>query len=306
MIVLDSVALLRPLWLLALPLAMLAFGFTRAGAQGLADWERAMDPGLMQALLQRGAASGGGRAKASGLFAASLLIILALAGPAIRGANRDSLRNLDASILVIDLSAAATQGHMLQQAQTAAQQVLEVSGGRQLGLILYGGDAYLASPLTSDAAATTSLLFALDNETMPDPGERPDRALELARKILAEAKILAGDVVLVTAGSGGGTGALVEARALAGAGGTLHTLFLPQNEAGDAARRRGVAALAAGGGGVSGDAGRPGLVLSAISGRSSLHFAPSSLGVLAFRDLGQWLLLAAALPLLLSFRRSAA
>lgn len=306
MIVLGTLALLRPFWLLALPLALLAFGLTRAGAQGLADWERAMDPALFKALLHRGAAAGAGRATGSGLFAACLLIILGLAGPAIRSENRDNLRNLDATILVIDLSAAATQGHRLQQAQTMAQRVLEASGGRQLGLILYGGDAYLASPLTSDAAATTSLLFALDAETMPDPGEHPERALELARKVLAEAKILAGDVVLVTAGPGGGANGLAQAGALAGAGGTLHTLYLPQDDASDNARRKGVAALALAGGGLSGDAGQPEAVLSAISGRASLHFSNSSPGTLAFRDLGQLLLLAAALPLLLAFRRSAA
>ena len=306
MIALGTFALLRPAWLLALPLLMLAMLLTRAGAGGLADWPRAIDPPLLAAMLRRGAVQGGGRTGWNGLLAVGVLVILGLAGPALLRPDAGRLRNLDATLVVIDLSREAVQGHLLAQAQTAAQRLLEFSGGRQLGLVLYAGDAYLASPLTNDAAAMSSLLFALDAETVPDPGVRPERALALARQVLEEAKILRGNVVLVSSGAGLGASASVQAHLLAAAGHRLDTLFLPGDNATGADRRAGLEALAALGGGMAADISRAEPVLLALSGQGVLHFGRSGLNVLAYQEFGRWLLVLAALPLLLAFRREAA
>lgn len=306
MMALGSLALLRPEWLLALPLAVLAMWLTRAGSGGLGDWPRAIDPALLAALVRRGAARGGGRAGWNGIFVACLCIILGLAGPAMLRPGAARLRNLDATLVLIDLSHEAVQGHLLAQAQIAAQRLLDIAGGRQLGLILYAGDAYLASPLTDDGAATSSLLFALDAETVPDPGARPERALALARGVLQEASILRGDVVLISSGAGLGAGATIQAQALAATGHRLATLFLPGETGADADRRAGLAVLAAQGGGLAADVSHAGPVLAALSGEGILHFGSSGLNVLAYQDFGRWLLVLAAFPLLLAFRRGTA
>ena len=306
MIALGTFALLRPAWLLALPLLMLALLLTRPGTGGLADWPRAIDPPLLAAMLRRGAVQGGGRTGWNGLLAVGVLVILGLAGPALLRPDAGRLRNLDATLVVIDLSREAVHGHLLAQAQTAAQRLLAFSGGRQLGLILYAGDAYLASPLTNDTAAMSSLLFAIDAETVPDPGVRPERALALARKVLEEASILRGDVVMVSSGAGLGASASAQAQLLAAAGHRLETLFLPGGNAADADRRAGLEALAALGGGTGADVARAGPLLDALSGQNVLHFGRSGLNVLAYQEFGRWLLVLAALPLLLAFRREAA
>jgi Ca-activated chloride channel family protein len=98
-----------------------------------------------------------------------------------------------------------------------------------------------------------------------------------------------------------------EAGALAAEGHELHALFVPPAAPGelpDAARRAALVALARAGHGVEDDVGRPGRVLSELSGRAIRHTDAAAVGGLAWYDVGRFLLIAAAIPLLLAFRRS--
>lgn len=307
MIAFGSVALLRPWWLIAVPVVAILFLMTRRKKGALAGWESAVDRPLLDAMLRRRAA-GAPRPKIDAIFCAAVLTALALSGPALRRADSERFRNLDATLIAMDLSIGATSGWQLLQAATAAHLVLEHANARQVGLILYAGDAYLASPLTDDAAALGALLFALDGQTVPDLGERPDRALVLARQILREAQITGGDVVLVSAGGGVDQVSMREASALAAEDHALHTLFTPpsgESEIPASARRAGLAALATAGGRIAEDAAAPSGVLAAISDRAIRRLGANFVGVLAWRDFGRFLLIAAALPLLLVFRRIA-
>lgn len=309
MIVLGAFAVLRPWWLLGLPVVAGLMAFTRARAAGLGDWERAMDTHLLAALKARGAAAGSGGGALWTAVAAITLIVLALSGPALRQSAGGALRNLDATLIVLDLSNDATAGAQLRQAQTAAQRVLDRAGARQLGLILFAGDAYLAGPLTDDAAATGALLFALDGQTVPDPGNRPARALAMARRVMREAGIIAGDVVLISAGAGLDANASRESAGLRIDGHALHTLYIAHAEATDipdSTRRSAMAALAIAGGGLGADVAHPGPVLDEMAGRALQHVGAGRLGIPGWLDIGRWLLLAAALPLLALFRRAVA
>ena len=161
------------------------------------------------------------------------LTALALSGPAIERSDARQFRNLDATLIVLDVS----NGGALPQAVAAAQLLLAQSDARQMGLLLYAGDAYLASPMTNDAAALSALLFAVDDHTVPDGGARPARALALARRVLRDAQIVAADVVLVGAGEGVDPATAREASRLGSEGHALHTLFVA-GDARDAPRRR--------------------------------------------------------------------
>jgi Ca-activated chloride channel family protein len=305
-IALDSFALLRPWWLFTIPAVGMLFLLTRPKAAGLGHWDQAVDPPLLAAMLRRGGAGGGGGRTVRAIAASILLTALALSGPAVRRDDTSRFRNLDATLVVIDLSSEATGTAALQQAKTAAH-LLDQVGARQIGLILYAGDAYLVSPLTDDAAATSATIFALDDQTVPDPGVRPDRALALARRTLRGAHTISGDVVLISAGGGLDAAAMREARVLADDGHLLHTLFVSPGAPGepsDVARRAALGGLAAAGHGIAEDVGRPHRVLSAVSSRAIRHLGASAVSGLAWYDVGRFLLVIAAFPLLLVFRRS--
>ncbi len=307
MIEFGSFALLRPWWLMAFPVMAAAILATRQKPAGLADWVVAVDPPLLAAMLKR---QGGGAEAPTGhaIHWTVALLALALAGPAIKRSDMDQFRNLDSTLIVLDLSNEASKGASLREAVAAAQLILAQSGVRQKGLIVYAGDAYLASPPTNDADALSALLFAVDEKTVPDAGVRPDRALSLAGSTLRETQTISGDVVLISGGGGLDHSATREATRLAADGHALHTLYSGapgKDETSRIADRTFLTTLATAGQGVAASAQRPEAVLKTISGRTIGHVAQSHLQLLAWRDCGRFALIAAAAGLLLCFHRGA-
>ena len=310
MIALGPLALLRPWWLLAVPAMLLLLRHARDEQAGLGAWARSVDAHLLAAMAQRELVAGPRRHGSAAARAVLLgLLVLALAGPAIRRTDTNRFRNLDAILLLLDLSPEAASSDLIRQAQTASLAIIDNAASRQLGLVLYAGDAYLAAPLTDDATAASAVAFAVEDDTVPDPGGRPDRALALAARVLAEAHILHGDVVLISTASGVDAASLAASRALLRAGQTLHTLFLHEGNVHDGPgapeRRAALAALAAAGGGQAGEAATPEELVARLRDGTVRHLASSDLRVVAWRDLGRAVLLLAMVPLLLLFRRTA-
>ncbi|WP_159730002.1 vWA domain-containing protein [Methylosinus sp. Ce-a6] len=299
MIDFGDFALLRPLWLLVLPALALLFVATRRRDE-LGDWRRAVDPALLAVMLDRHAFRGASR-RDGPIFLSVALLALALCGPAAKTPGAEQFHNLDATMILLDVS----RGERLPQAVAAAQFLLERSGARQVGLALYAGDAYLASPLTDDAKSLESLLFAVDDVTVPDGGIRPDRALAFARRLLREAQIAAADIAVISDGEGLDARAERLAASLAREGRRVHSLFVSTRAGADAldsARRSAMAALAAAGGGRAGDAADPQEIADEIAARGVAHIGASELRALQWRDYGRFLLFFAAAPLLLVLR----
>lgn len=301
MITLGHLALLRPWWLLGIPIVVAFYLFTRSRAGTLAAWERASDPHLLAAMVARGAAATAGRGRAPAILATLLLGLIALSGPAIRRTDANRLRNLDATVLVMDASARMADSGKLHDAAAAAHDVLAHLGARQAGLIVYAGEAYVASGLTDFSGAIDTDLFALDDTTVPDPGSRPDRALELAGSMLDEAHIISGDVILVSAGGGlDGTRAIRAAAALRSAGRRVYVM-----SAATEASSRALAAVAAAGGGFVVSVDHPGRLIDVLANRSIDNTGSSAINALSWQDLGRLVLAFAALPLLFGFRKVA-
>jgi len=278
------------------PALLLLLRFTRRLDASLGDWRRAIDAPLLAAMLRRQGGDNQPRSDAS-LYWSVGLIALAMSGPAVKDSDTTHFRNLDSALILLDVSKADT----LPQATAAAQLVLEGGGARQTGLVLYAGDAYLAGPLTDDVAALESLLFAVDDKTVPDGGVRPDRALAFARRIMKESGAFAGDVTLISDGGGLDARARAEAAALAADGRLLHTIFVASHPS-DYPGKATMAALASDGHGIAGDAAHAEDVAAAVASRRVERVAKGARRALEWRDYGQMLLLAAAVPLLLYLR----
>ncbi|MFC6789208.1 VWA domain-containing protein [Methylobacterium komagatae] len=306
---LAGLTLLRPWWLAALPVVVALALYAVRRAAPLGDWGREIDPALMAYLSRTGSVLGGKRGAnlAAGLCAAGL--VLGLAGPAIERRDTGTFRNLDETILVVDLSRSVAEGGNLQGVREAAAAVAEAAGTRPVALVIYAGDAYLAVSPTTDRDSLGTTLFALDADTVPDRGSHPERGLALANRALAEAQVIAGNVVLISDGDGIGEAAMREAGAIRARGWRLDTLYVPATktlppgvpQAGPDPLRR----LAEAGGGTSADVAVATPVLDAVAAPTAQHLAAGGYGVIAFADLGRWLLALAALPALLLFRRSA-
>lgn len=296
--------LLRPAWLLAIPVvALLGVLFARRG-QAMGAWNAAVDAPLMAALERLGKVSHG--AKRTRWLAPLIAgcVALALTGPVKDRNDGVAFRNLDGVVIAVDLSSSMVQGGRFQDAMTAARLVAQSVGSRQVALVVYGGDAYRASAFTTDAAALGQTIAFLDGETVPDDGSRPERALDLAGRMIRNAEILLGDVVLITDGGGMGPLAEAEARGLSEADVPLSTIYVPSRaEGGPAPDRASVDALAVLGGGARGDLLDPFPVTRELEQGLHRRLSAMEQSVQMQRDYGRFLLLLAAFPALALFRR---
>ena len=217
---------LRPEWFLALPIT---FAIARAwwrARTGAGPWRRVVDPALLAELSGRAPAAG--NRLALGLGAALLVLICAaLAGPSWRTQPVALHRDAGARIVVLDLSPSMDAVDMaptrLERARAAAADLLRDAAGAQLGLVVFGADAFSVAPLTADPAVLVHLLGGVSTGVVPRAGSRPDLGLDLARRLLAESGAAGGEVILV-GDSAGDARALAAARALAGAGFPLSVL----------------------------------------------------------------------------------
>ena len=307
----SGLVLLRPWWLLALlPVAASALWLWRHRAAG--DWAAVIDAHLLAAMRRLGHLGAGGTDPSPFLAcAAAGLLVAALAGPAVPRQGAETYERRDPIILMLDLSPSVASGPALADLQAAAAQVLQSAAGRPVGVMVYAADAYVASAPTSDAASLESLIAVLSPETMPVGGSRPDIALAEARDIFAaEDGPKAGPVdpggadFIVISDGGGADRALDEARRLASEGARVSTLALaPRTPGGPAPAPDALAALAREGGGASAPARAPRPVLERIEAARIARIARSDDATRVFRDLGPWLLAAAAIPALVLFRR---
>lgn len=193
--------LLRPWWLVAVAVAAaLAIWALRRGTDA-GGWDRVMPADTLAVMRALGAITPGAR-DTHALWAAlaAVAIALGLAGPAIPRADAPVMEQADAVVIAIDLSPSVARGPALSQAQVSAAGLMQALGGRPVGLILYGGEAYQVAAPTADVASLQTLIAVLDGETMPSPGTRPAAALALGGEMLAG--VARGDLVVLSDGGG--------------------------------------------------------------------------------------------------------
>ena len=284
---------LRPLWLLVLPLVA-AFGWWlwhREGALG--GWTGALGADRIAALRALGRVDPGtGRARPVALPVAIALIVLGLAGPSVERRDRAAFRNLDAVMLVVDASPSLAGGPAWPGIQATGQAVLASLGSRPAGIVVFAGDAYVATDITAEQRELSQTLTLIDADTVPDPGSRPERGLALAAGMLAEAQVLSADVVVMT--DTGGAPVLDRLARLPA--GTRVAVVAPEltPEIHAMARAAGGAAFAAG-------APRD-LVRWLAEGRPGA-LVRQDYPLLFRTDLGRWLIALALAALLLAFPR---
>ncbi|NDV85352.1 VWA domain-containing protein [Aurantimonas aggregata] len=303
----DALVLLRPYWLLALPLIALVAMIVARRSRGLAGWERAVDPRLLAAMQRLGSVVPGTARRTWLPILIAAPIVLGLAGPGMRDANPPTFRNLDGIVLAMDVSRSVAEGGGLEDAKAAAQLVLQRAGARPVMLIVFAGDAFVATAFTTDPEALGSTLAVLDAETVPATGSRPDRALALARQTLADANILNGDVVLITDGDGLGPATVAETETMRAAGMHVSTIFVePTERPGDmpVPDPAGLQRMAEAGDGFYAAANEPWSVAEGIGQRAASRLESSDYAVLFVTDYGRYLLILALFPALGLFRRT--
>ena len=286
--------LLRPWWLLALPLlALIGWALRRRGPDA-GGWQAVLSPQMLAGLAALGQVQAAPRWLRLLPLAGAGALVLGLAGPALPRPDAPVFAQNDAVVIAMDLSASVVRGG-LADAQAAAAQVMAGLPGRPVGLILYAGEAYGAAAPTADPRVLESLIAVLDDRTMPDKSSQPAAALALAGQMLAG--LARADLVLISDGGGVDALAEAEARRLSGAGVRIHALAVPGDPVADGAA---LARIAPQGVTPASQAASIGRALA----RSGVDRDPA-MRALQYRDLGPLLAGLALIPLLWQFRRQA-
>lgn len=292
----GDLTLLRPAWLLAVPLVMLLAVLWRRQAAGLGDWGRVIDPAMLAALraLGRVEATGTGLRGGAGLLLTGAVVV-ALSGPAVERRAAASYRNLDGVVFVLDASRSATNGAEWIAMQTIGRFGIAALGTRPGGMVVFAGDAYVATDMTADTDQLGVTLSLIDADTVPDPGSRPHLGLKLALEMLRDSGVLAGDVVLMSDGGGFGPETLARAGEIVAQGARLSVVVPGRSATAET--------LAATGGGQVFELSQIDAFASFL-GRSGRDRLEQQEYKLLFRsDLGRYLLILALVPAVMLFRR---
>lgn len=307
MIELGPVILLRPWWLAALPVLTLATVLALRRADGLGAWRQVIDAELFAVLRRLGhVIEARPDPRPRWLGAAAALLALGLSGPATRNAEAPAFRNLDAVMILLDLSPSMTEGGSLAAAQAAVSRVIDRHGTRPVALAVFAAESFLVSVPVEDPEPLQTAIAVIDPQTMPLAGSRPDRALVMARDALRDAGAERPDVVLVSDGGAVGPEAQAMARAMAADGIRLSAVFvapvaLPYGA--PPPDRAALGALVAAGGGTLVDAGNTAALEARLQDRPDAGRAEIARRRLLFRDHGRILVALAFAAMLPLFRR---
>ena len=199
----ESFQFLRPGWLvLIIPGCWLVFRLHQRWKERT-DWSGVVEPHLLELLLVE--ARGIRRTWIPWMLSLMLFLVLtAMAGPVLEKRSVPVLKKNLAKVLVLDVShsmlAEDLRPNRIERAKFKLRDLLNRIDEGETALIAYAGDAHVISPLTSDTHTITTLLPGLEPDIMPHRGSRPDRAMELAVKLLDGHSANPGDVIWLTDG----------------------------------------------------------------------------------------------------------
>ncbi len=192
---------LRPDWFWLLPpLALLLLWLWRQQLRSR-SWQVVCDPQLLPHLLL-------GRSQRRRnwplhlVLVALLLAVTALAGPTWERLPQPLFRQQSALVLLLDLSASMNatdlKPNRLVRAQLKIADILRQRREGQTALVVFAGDAFTVTPLTDDDKTITALLDSLDPGLMPILGSRPELAIKQGRRLLQQAGLAEGDLLMIT------------------------------------------------------------------------------------------------------------
>lgn len=194
---------LRPEWLWALPLVgLLTFALGRRQlAPG--SWHQIIDPALAPYVLSR--------AQIKGLtyrwwliLLGGILAVMSLAGPSWNRVEQPVFRSEQAVVIALDLSRSMDAQDLtpsrLARARLKILDILKARRSGQTALVVYSSNAFTVTPLTTDADTVAALVNSLSTDIMPSRGSYPVAAIIKSQKLLEQAGVAHGEVLLVTDG----------------------------------------------------------------------------------------------------------
>lgn len=159
-----------------------------------------------------------------------VLAVVALAGPTWQKREVPVYNNPHALVIGLDLSismwAKDVAPDRLNQARFKILDILRQRKDGQTALIVFAGDAFVVTPLTTDTVTIAEQIKNLTPDIMPALGSRLAPAITQAQQLLTQANAQQGDILLVTDGVDDAVSAEEAAQAARSAGFAVSTLAI--------------------------------------------------------------------------------
>jgi Ca-activated chloride channel homolog len=193
---------LRPLWLAAMPVAILLAFLLLAGRRGRGSWRAVVDAALQPFVLARGDTLRRQRLPLALAAAAAVVGTLALAGPTWERLPVPAFRSDEALVVAVDLSRSMDAGDLepsrLARAKIKLLSLLERRSSGQTALVVFSAHAFTVTPLTTDTRTISALVNALSSDIMPSQGSYVEAGLEKAATLLRQTGLAQGEILVVT------------------------------------------------------------------------------------------------------------
>ncbi|MSP28585.1 MAG: VWA domain-containing protein [Methylococcales bacterium] len=192
---------IRPYWLLTtLPTLVIVVLMVRNKlSQG--NWAACCDAELLPFLLQEKTVNHSRLLLATGAIA-TLLIVVALAGPTWQRLPSPVFRNEAALVIALNLSTSMDAADIKPSRLTIARyKIVDILKQRKDGktaLLVYSGDVFTVTPLTNDTNTIESQLAALTTDIMPSQGNNTESVLEKSVALFKQTGLQTGPILLIT------------------------------------------------------------------------------------------------------------
>ncbi|MEM8498922.1 MAG: VWA domain-containing protein [Pseudomonadota bacterium] len=188
---------LRPAWLFALPLVIIAWALLSKSRTGNADTKGMIAPHIARLLTL----PANQRSIATPLNSLALLTLcgaLAMAGPAWQRQASPLSEDEALLLVVLDVSRSMLQTDVqpsrLERSKQKISDLLSLRAGARSGLIVYSGSAHSVIPLTNDMDIVWNFLDAITHDMMPRKGKVAANILPVLDAILSESELVASGV----------------------------------------------------------------------------------------------------------------
>ena len=191
---------LRPSWLSLLAPALVLLFIARRRQHSARGWAAACDPELLAAQQLPGSATSNAGLYLLGL--ASLLVPIALAGPAWQQLPQPLLQSTEARVIALDLSrsmdAADLKPSRLDRVRFRIRDLLRDEPDTRTALLVFSAQAHRVVPLTDDHDTVRHLMDSLGTGLLPPAAARIAPAVDEALALLQAGGATRGEVLLIT------------------------------------------------------------------------------------------------------------
>ena len=196
---------IRPWALLLIIPAALLFWLYRRISQQRQGWAAIIDPHLLEWIMPRSDAGKARKHLPFLLLAFWIIACLALAGPTWKKTPQPVFSSKATQVILLDMSysmdADDIKPSRLERAKYKIKDYLKLHNEGLTGLVVYAGDGFILSPLTSDKDTIENLLGALSTNIMPLLGSRPELGFEKAIDLLDSTGLAQGKILWFTDGA---------------------------------------------------------------------------------------------------------